>query len=252
MRRFLFFTPLLLAAAPGSDAVSVGNGHAVRGEFAAAESHFAAAATVSTDPGLVAYNRGCAAAAQGNFAGAAAWFTCAMDDAACPPGRLAAAAYNRGLCRLKLGEHAVADFRKALGSAHHDDAAYNLELAKLLAPKARAKPDPAANDPAGTQDPPPSPDRQPMELQPDPTQPGASRGTPQQTPGKAPAGQPSPMDQQAPGSGSLPVLAGGRAEPLSANQARSHLAAAAARSAKDRRAADRMLAGPERPHVRDW
>ena len=71
--------------------------------------------------------------------------------------------------------------------------------------------------------------------------------------GKAGGAVPQPTDRKAPGAGTLPVLADGpQPQRLSPEDARAHLAKVAERLERDRKANARLLAGPERPHVRDW
>jgi hypothetical protein len=195
-----------------------------------------------------------------------------LDDQAAPADRRAKALYNRGVCILKRATDvkslriAVACFEQVLDShALPDelrlDARFNLELAKLLWAEARIR--------EGTREP-------PNELPPDDSldfprpvlgeEPGQDPGPGTESPGPTPAGSPKvvqdipphtttaqPTDRKAPGSGTLPVLMDDpQPQKLSPEDARAHLARVAERLNKDRRANARLLAGPERPHVRDW
>ena len=71
--------------------------------------------------------------------------------------------------------------------------------------------------------------------------------------GTAQRGSPAPGPDTTVGAGSLPVLNDADAvQPLTPAEARALLARAADRLARDRQANARLLAGPERPNVRDW
>jgi hypothetical protein len=197
----------------------------------------------------------------------------ALDDRAAPADRRAKGLYNRGVCLVKRATDlpalrtAVACFEQAIESDALDeplraDARYNLELAKLLWADARAR--------QGKTDTPNQlpPEEQP-EAKPPPAagpDPGADPGRESEGAGTGPGGQPlpaatarpggavpQPTDRKTAGAGTLPVLVDApQAQKLSPDDARAHLARVAERLDRDRKANARLLAGPERPHVRDW
>jgi hypothetical protein len=159
---------------------------------------------------------------------------------------------------------AVACFEQALDADAlpeelRADARYNLELAKLLWAEAKARqgtretPNQFPDEPPETK-PPPAED--PMkEPGPGGTEPGTPQPGAQQVAGNGKAGgeAPRPTDRKAPGAGTLPVLADGpQPQKLSPEDARAILAREGERIDRDRKANARLLAGPERPHVRDW
>lgn len=250
------------------DAIRAGNAAAVRGEFALAESHYAAAAERTADPGLVAFNRGAVSYRLGDWRDAEANFTRALDDGACPPDRRAKAWYNRGVCLVRRGgltelRVAIDCFERCLDSRIADqaltaDARHNLELAKLLWLEARAKEQkkPLPNDP---------PEEVP-EATPKPPTPGPGDDDPgddigPQTPTEM---DPRPglpkegttarkTERRTPGKGTLPVIVGGAAlPPRTPEEVREYLKGVAERLAKERRSVAELVAPPERPRVKDW
>jgi tetratricopeptide (TPR) repeat protein len=251
---------------PPEELIRLGNEAYLRGDLAAAERHYAAAAERTTDPGLVAFNRAAVAAQLGEFREAELEYLRVLDDRAAPPDRRAKAQYNRGACLLARGgpasvyRSAIACFEQSLDLFPADDplaadARHNLELAKLLWAKALAaeKTRPKPNDlPPDVPDPPPEgTGRDPGT---DPDGPGGQSGLrPELVPGRPPGGRPRETNQQTPGAGNLPVvLDADRPQPLTPEDTRAILQRVAERLEKDRRANARLLTGPERPDVRDW
>lgn len=275
----LAVSAVLLASAgpPPDDLVRDGNAALRAGDPAAAERLYAAAAERTADPGLVAFDAAAALVARGEFREAELHYVRALDDRAAPPDRRAKAHYNRGVCLLRRADDAddvpalrtaVRCFEEAIGSPAADDrlradARHNLELAKLLWNRARSReahpprpnelPPDAAFDPAPPQPEPDGPDAGPE---------GASRpagadpqagGRPDAAAARPGGPDPQPTPQPSAGHGTLPVLNDdAAAQPLSPADARAYLERLAGRLDRDRRAGNRLKAGPERPHVPDW
>lgn len=258
----------LLATSPGpargpDDLVRVGNAAAASGEFDLAAGHFADAARLTTDPGLVAFNRGVIELQRGRPRDAELHFLAALDDQAAARGRRAAANYNLGLALLQRGGSAAV-YRAAvsaneccLASPPADatlagDAAHNLELAKLLAREAEQRERQSAPPPPDT-----SADevaRNGSEETPGQESPSApSSGSTANATGGKPAGPPRTTSQTTAGQGTLPILPDAEEfPPLSPADARALLQGHAARLARNRAAGAEVPGGPERPNARDW
>ena len=272
---FIFPFSFCIAAAShpsvtSDDLVRRGNAAYARGDSEAAEPLYAAAAERTADPGLVAFNRAAVLFARGEFRDAESHYLRALADADIPAERRKKALFNRGVCLLKRGgpsavyRSAVAMFEGCLDTTPVDpaldaDARHNLEVAKVLWGQARALEaiPPKANDPiADDLLPPPLPGSEPTgpDGGDDPGVSAGPRGTPETAPGPGSKDRPAePADGSAPGSGNLPVVPDAEVVvPLSPEDTRALLMRAAARLEKDRQATTRLLAGPERPHVRDW
>ncbi len=262
---------LLLAASPDTqdpnELIRLGNEAYHRGDLAAADEYYRAAAERTTDPGLVAFNRAAVAVQQGDAREAELDYLRALDDRAARPDRRAKALYNRGVCLLARGGSAAV-FRSGIACFEQSldvfepadplaaDARHNLELAKLLWAKARvseklrSKP----NDPPPDVPEPPPEEGTGQDPDSDPNGPGNQAGVrPDAFGGQSPGGQPHETNQKAPGAGNLPVvLDGDRPQPLTPEDTRALLRRAAERIEKDRRTTARLLTGPERHDVRDW
>lgn len=267
---------LAIAANPAADRaaedrIRAGNAAAARDEFAIAEGHFAAAEELTTDPGLVAFNKGAVAFRQKNWRDAEAHFTRALDDRACPPERRAKALYNRGACLIHRGglaelRAAIDSFERCLASPVADaalvaDARHNLEIAKLLWVEAvkRERKKPTPNDPPDAPPDPPPPDPRPPEQGPggeqQPGQDPGSRDPNGIDPGTGqPRGQePKRTERKTPGKGNQNVNVGGaELPPRTPEEVREFLRGEAARLAKERRSVAELVAPPERPNVKDW
>ena len=265
---------LLTSAAPmkshsPEEWIRLGNAAMLRGELNVAEQHYTAAMERTDDPGLVAFNKAAIALQLGELRDAELNYLRCLDDQAAPPLRRAKAQYNRGVCLLARGGSATV-YRSAIScleqclELNHDDAIlmadaqHNLEIAKLLWNRSRSQertpPDPSELPPEVFEPPPRS-------QQPDPifnTDTGTDNANsgPQTAAqsGPAPQGQPANKStQKNAGAGSLPVLTDSdQREPLSPEDSRALLQNAAKRLKRDRAFNAEMLAGPERPHVRDW
>lgn len=238
------------------------------GDWDRAESILARLADHTLDPGQVAFLQGAILAHRGDYRGAELHYRRVLDDTACPQDRAARAWYNCGICLLRRGSDltltrdAITCFERSLPLADPDlavDVRHNLEVAKLLWAQARAnRPNPPRpNDPSS------SPESNPPGSEPDPPMPSKDgsegpgtaqvgkvtpeRGTPQGNEKPVATAQPQP------GAGTLPVLLDmDRPQALSAEDTQAYLKRVAERLTRERKATARMLAGPERPHVRDW
>lgn len=270
---FLF---LLLAAAPAQnltpdELVRRGNEAFARGDRDAADRLYSAAEERTADPGLVAFNRAAAAFEAGNFREAEGLYLRALADPAIPSERRAKALFNRGVCLLKAGgdakvyRAAIACYEACLEESPSDaafaaDARHNLEVAKLLWNRERAKsrkpPTPsdgvAEENPAKPAKPEKSGNETGTSTQGDPAKPNG-QATP--TPGTegSKTQEPHTTTQKVAGAGSLQVIVDSDApQPLSEADTRAMLQRAEERLIKDRRATARLVAGPERANVRDW
>ena len=261
----------LLAAAPGpprgpDDAVRDGNAAAQRGELDFAAGCYADASRMTTDPGLVAFNRGVIGLRRGRPRDAELHFLAALDDRDAPPDRRAAANYNLGLAILQRGGSAAV-YRAAVAANERclaatpasatlaGDAAHNLELAKILAREAEVRERQTA---------PPPPERSPEKVArtgPDATAESGTVPTPQSSSAAsatgvkqtALTGPPRTTSQPTAGRGTLPVLPDAEEyPPLSPDDARALLQGHAARLTRNRAASAETPAGPERPDARDW
>lgn len=266
----------LVAANPATDRTAVdriraGNAAVARGELATAAGHFAAAEELTTDPGLVSFNKGATAFRAGNWAEAEANFARTLDDRACPPERRAKALYNRGVCLIHRGgvrelRAAIDSFERCLTSTAVDaalsaDARHNLELAKLLWNEARAREAkrPTPNDPPeAPPEPPPQPDpKQDMGPGTDPngTDVTQSPNDVERTQGQPNGGQePRKTERKTPGKGTQNVVVNGdQLPPRTPAEVKDYLTKTVAeRLAKDRRSVAELVAPPERPNVKDW
>lgn len=273
--RLLVLLAALIAVSAGppvdspDDLIRLGNDAFDRGDFDAADRLYAAAAERTPDPGLVAFNRAAAAVRRGDVREAEANYLRTLDDRDAPPTRRAHALYNRGVCLLLRGNSAatfrsaVACFEQAADDAGADaalaaDARHNLELAKLLWNKARAKENShqRPNDlPPDVPELPPPPMGQPEGgMEPGAGDTGPNGGKPEPIAGAGPkGGSPRETQQKAPGAGSLPVrLDPDTPDNLSTDDAKALLRHHMNRMKKDRQDNARLTAGPERPNVRDW
>ena len=267
---------LVVAANPeadraAEDRIRAGNAAVARGEYALAEAQYTAAEELTTDPGLVAFNKGAAGFRRGDWVAAEASFTRCLDDRACPADRRARALYNRGVCLIRQGglnelRAAIVSFVWCLASPAADaaltaDARHNLEIAKLLwnEARARASKKPTPNDPPENPPDPPQPDPKPPEQGPGGEQPGQDTN-PQSPADVDPAtGLPrqgtnaKKTDRKTPGKGTLPVNVGGaELPPRTPEEVSAFLKKEALRLAKDRRSVAELVAPPERPNVKDW
>jgi tetratricopeptide (TPR) repeat protein len=268
-----------IALVAGADPPSVidqlrsGNDAFVRGDWEAAESSYAQAEERSPDPGLVAFNKGSALYRHGDFRRAELCFRRALGDADIPAERRGRALYNLGNCLVRQAgetdvkalQAAIECFERAVRESPDEgvrtDAGHNLEVAKLLWAKARAKRPPNERDPEwdDRQDP-----KRPPPEGPKPPDPGSESNSensrkldagPKLDVGKGPeAGAiPKETDKAAPGAGNLPVLPDtGQVESLAPEDARAVLKKAAERLQRERRKVREEAAQGDRPRPKDW
>ena len=265
---------LVAAAEPGSvaDDVRAGNEAFARGDWEEAEARYTRAEELSPDPGLVAFNKGAALYRRGDFRRAELCFRRALGDAAIPPERRGRALYDLGNCLVRQAgetdvktlQAAIECYERALREAPEEgvrtDAGHNLEVAKLLWARARARRPPGERDPEwdDRQDPrrpPPEP------KSPDPGAEGTAEG-----PKKAEAGArldigkgpeagmtQKETDKATPGAGNLPVLPDtGQVESLAPEDARAVLKKTAERLQRERQKLREEAAQGDRPRAKDW
>lgn len=266
---------LLAAADPPSsaDSMRAANDAFVRGDLEGAETLYAQAEERSPDPGLVAFNKGAAYYRRGDVRRAELCFRRTLGDAAISPDRQGRALYNLGNCLVrqagesdvKLLQAAIECYERAIRESPdadvRTDAGHNLEVAKLLWARARAKRPPGERDPEW--DDPPDPKRPPPGG-PKPPDPGADKtgeGPRKAEPGpkldlgKGPESGmiPKETEQAAPGAGNLPVLPDtGQVESLAPEDARAVLKKAAERLQRERRKLREEASQTDRPRPKDW
>ena len=270
------------AARAAREALAAGNAALQRGDYATALTCYATAQRYTPDPGQVAFNAAVAHYQLGHYREAELhWQRCLLDDCITPP-RRALALYNLGCALLRQAtdadvarcREAVQAFRQSLavdgGNAlpepYTSDARYNLELARLLLARARAKskdrPPPEPSEPANPQQSPKQPElpQQPKQLpkQAD-DQPG--QPTPSPTPGQRPTplakgseqANPGALVDRPPGFGSLPTLADDDTpQQLTPADTRALLAEAARRISADRQRQFRPPGGPRDGSFPNW
>jgi tetratricopeptide (TPR) repeat protein len=159
--------------APPDDSIRRGNTAFEAGEYNDALQFYRQAEERGTDPGLIAFNAATAYYQLNDFRRAEGHYRMALDDRAIPSERRARALYNLGNCLVKgAGEENLRALRDAVrcyelcldagpDEGLRTDAAYNLEVAKLLWNRARSKaadpPPPNADDPPDAPPKPPEP-----------------------------------------------------------------------------------------------
>lgn len=255
------------------DQLRAGNEAFARGDWEAAESAYAQAQERSPDPGLVEFNKGSALYRHGDFRRAELCFRRALGDADIPAERRGRALYNLGNCLVRQAgdtdvktlQTAIECFERAVRESPDEgvrtDAGHNLEVAKLLWAKARAKRPPNERDPDWDDRPDP---RRPPPDGPKPPDPGAENNGegpkkfeagPKLDVGKGPdaGGIPKETDQAAPGAGNLPVLPDtGEVKQLEPADVRAELKKAAERLQYERRKLREEAAQGDRPRPKDW
>jgi Ca-activated chloride channel family protein len=260
---------LLVAAAPGpavDDLLRRGNTAYQQERFEDALAAYTQAERWTTDPALVAFNKGAALFRLERYREAAVCYRRSLDDATGT--RRAQALYDLGTCLLRqagdrdarLLEQAVARYqecRRTVGATPElaEDAAHNLELARLLWIKARARPpdEPPNADPETQK---PSPEQQKDNGKAEPGDGAEPDGPPerQQGLGKqgAEQGKGSEHRQPTPGRGNLPTLPDtDELVPLSADDTAAYLEREAQRIRHERREYWQSAA-PALPNVKDW
>lgn len=260
-------------ADPPADLIREADAAYDRGDLDTAESLYARAEERTPDPGLVAFNKGAALYRRGDFRRAELCFRRALGDAEIPAERRGRALYNLGnsLVRqagetdVKLLQSAIDCYEMALRESADEgvrsDAGHNLEVAKLLWAKARARRPAGERDdwdePRSPKNPPPDPFKQPE----NPGNDGSGEGPKKADPstrldvGKGPDMGPAPKETEkpTPGQGSLPVLPDtDKVESLSPEDARAVLNKAGVRIQRERQKLREEAAQGERPSAKDW
>jgi tetratricopeptide (TPR) repeat protein len=267
---------LFLVAAgqpPVADWIRDGNDAYARGDWDAAESLFTQAEERAADPGLVAFNKGAALYRRGDFRRAELSFRRTLGDADIPPERRARALYNLGNCLVrqagdsdvKVLQAAIESYEMALHDAADEgvrtDTGHNLEVAKLLWAKARAKRPPGDRDqewedqqnpkrPPRDQRPPQDPGPDGMGDGPKNAQPGAKLEL-----GKGPdaAAVQKETEKAAPGAGNVPVLPDdGTVKSIPIEDTWATLKKAGQRLERERRKLREEAAQGYRPRPNDW
>jgi tetratricopeptide (TPR) repeat protein len=267
---------VLVSAGPipsPDDLVRAGNEAAARGDMDTAENLYQQAEERANDPGLVAFNKGTVLYRRGDFRRAELGFRRALGDAAIPANRRQRALYNLGNCLVreagetdvKLLQAAIDSYELTLRETADEglraDAGHNLEIAKLLWAKARARRPPNERDPDW--DEPKDPSRPPAD--PNKKDDAASDGmgenakSPEPSaklePGKGPdqGFAPKETPKAVPGQGNLPVLPDtGEVPSLSHEDAQAELKRTAARLQRERRKLREEATQGERVRANDW
>jgi tetratricopeptide (TPR) repeat protein len=267
---------VLVSAGPATvpdDLIRQGNDAIARGDIDTAEGLYQQAEERADDPGLVAFNKGIALYRHGDFRRAELSFRRTLGDASIPADRRERALYNLGnsLVReagdtdVKLLQAAIESFELVLRESSDDglrrDAGHNLEIAKLLWAKARARRpanerDPNWDEPRDPNRPPPDPSKK-EDSGNDSTNEGSKipeTGT-KIDPGKGPDPGVAPKEtpKAVPGQGSLPVLPDtGEVPSLSQEDARTELKRTADRLQRERQKLREEAASGERIRANDW
>lgn len=264
----LTLTLLALGAASPRDVEELlrrGEAAFARREFAAALACYERAEELAPDPGLVAFNKAAVLYRLGRFREAEQCYRRCLDDAAVPGPRRARALYDLGTSlvhvadgkdaqALELAVRCLRQCRRAADPELAAQAAYNLELARLLWARAKASPNDAA--------PPPKDGAEPQQGKSDDRQPGepseGEKGSPMSK------GQPLSPDaakdqkkavatqEQIAGKGNLrPLPDDEELQPLDPRDMAAHLERVARRVAREQR--DQRLVLPRTfPGVKDW
>ena len=261
-------------AGPPADLIRDADAAYDRGDLDAAESLYARAEERAPDPGLVAFNKGAALYRRGDFRRAELCFRRSLGDAEIPPERRGRALYNLGNCLVrqagetdvKLLQAAIDCYEMALRESADEgvrsDAGHNLEVAKLLWAKARARRpagerDPDWDEPRPPKTPPPDPSKQPENVGNEGPGEGPKKADPSSRldVGKGPDLGPAPKETEkpTPGQGSLPVLPDtDKVESLAPEDARAVLKKAGDRIQRERQKLREEAAQGERPRANDW
>jgi tetratricopeptide (TPR) repeat protein len=257
------------AAAPPDELVRQGNDAVGRKDYSEALKLYQRAEERATDPGLVAYNEGVALYQGAEFARAAVQFRLARQDAT--GRRRLWAAYNLAASLVQdAGDIDAAKLAEAVGlfeeCVRHDeaderlaaDARHNLELAKMLWVKAKARPAPPKDkmppedENAKSQPPQQEPVKQPGgdDGSANPTKGTGDRVPVTQEPGQEPIKTDS---QPAPGTGNLPVIPDrDELAPMSRDEAEAHLREATRKVLVEGRAHRQGSVRVPSGKVRDW
>jgi tetratricopeptide (TPR) repeat protein len=253
--------------------IGAGNEAFARGEIETAETLYQQAEERSSDPGLVAFNKGATQFRRGDFRRAEMCFRRTLGDAAIPAERRGRALYNLGNCLVrqagdtetKLLQAAIDSFELTVRETTDDglraDAAHNLEVAKLLWAKARSRKPPDERDPEW--DEPKDPSRPPADPNKKDNSGAQDMGDGSKQPetgaklepgkGQNPGVAPKETPKAVPGQGNLPVLPDtGEVPSLSFEDARAELKRTADRLQRERQKLREEAAQGERIRANDW
>jgi tetratricopeptide (TPR) repeat protein len=273
----LLLVPMSIGAHPlvsTDDLIRQGNQAFASGDLELAESLYAQAEERAADPGLVAFNKGTALCRREDFRRAELCFRRALGDPAISPERRGRALYNLGNCLVRqAGDTDVRQLqsaidcyelavRESIDEGTRADAGHNLEVAKLLWAKARARRpaserDPDWDEPPESKQPPRDPSKSPENTGNDGKDDGPKK---QDTAAKVEAGKgsdagttPKETPKPAPGQGNLPVLPDtDEVKSLAPEDAREMLKRAASRINRERQQLRQDAAQGDRPRANDW
>src|SRR5262245_15201478 len=256
------------------DLVRQANDAVERGDLETAELLYAQAEERSPDPGLIAFNKGAILYQRADYRRAELCFRRALGDGAIAPDRRDRGLYNLGNCLVRqAGETDVRQLQAAIDCYEivlrdstddglRSDAGHNLELAKLLWAKAKARRpqgdrDPGWGDAKGPGQPPPDPSKPPEGTGADGTGDGPKKlePGPKMDAGHGPgAGMvPKEAEKAAPGQGNLPVLPDtDDVRHLPLEDIRAELRRAGARLHRERQKQREEASQGERPRANDW
>lgn len=254
------------------DLIRQANDACEQGRWDDAEALYTQAEERTSDPGLVSFNKGIALWRRGEFRRAELGFRRCLGDAAVPAERRAKALYNLGNCLVKQAgdsdlkrlQAAIDCYELVLRETAEDglrlDAGHNMEVAKQLWAKARAKrppkeTDPEWEEPKDPKNPPPDP-RKNAEDDPSKLEPGK---TPEHgkklEPGKGNEQGPTPkeVEKPAPGKGDIPVIPDtDDVKPVPRDDALLLLQKTGERLQKERQKLRQEALQGDRPRANDW
>ncbi len=269
---------VVAAAAPievqSDELIRQANAAFLAGDRDEANRLYAIAEERTSDPGLVAFNQAAVLFQKGEYRDAEVHYARVLDDAACPPERVAKAWYNRGTSLLRRGgsasvyRSAIACLERCVDSTVAEeplkaDARHNLEIAKALWNEARKKDNKEKpNSPPPPEDPRSDPKPQPQlaSTEPEPKSKDPSNGnsgatTPKlipQPPEHTPTTNPNPNPSQGTPTAAPQLINEDAVQQLSPEDTRAHLRRIAERLEKDRRDLLRTLYPQYKPGTRDW
>lgn len=254
------------------DSIRLANEALGRGDTDAAESLYQEAEERTSDPGLVAFNKGTLLFRRGDFRRAELHFRRALSDEATPGHRRQRALYNLGNCLVReAGETEIKRLQSAIDCYElvlHEtsdeglklDAAHNLEVAKLLWAKARSRKPPSERD--SDWDEPRDPTKPPFDPsgKQDIGDGGKDNGPKTPDPGtkieprkgSENGAAPKELPKTIPGQGNLPVIPDSADGKPTDEDVRTALQRAADRLQKERQKLRQEAAQGERIRANDW
>jgi tetratricopeptide (TPR) repeat protein len=276
-RRCWWIVPLviaLLAAAPADDAddlVRQGNAAFAREDYETAIKLYEQAEVLTTDPGLVAFNKAAALYRLGRYGQAELHYRCALEGATGP--RRLRALYDLGNSLVKRAggsnvralQEAVGRYETVLREADADpdllnDARDNLKVAKALLVQAQAaarknESEPKDKDPSSEDSHPPKPDKKSSPQGSGDEKPESSKvgGADQTTDTTDPKQKPIPTDQRPQaGAGQQRVLEDNAQAPLTSAETEALLRRVWARIEKQRQQRQQHPAPASSRSAKDW